>query len=217
MYDFLDKIGLKTVLEAIKAKFPTSLPADGGNADYATNAGNSNTIAGKPIDNIFHSKTINAVADIDNTDGNWSTDFVTAWSQIAGTFPDGVYNRWFSVRQYQTSATKDFKIQFLQTIESLPRMWHRCQQPQGGWTNWREISTNPVKSVQVVGTTDNVGNFILWNSSENRKPVFITFADRYVIPFLSSTGNYYAHVLSASTDEQLTNTAITTTVFYIEI
>ena len=33
MYDFLDKIGLKAVLEAIKGKMPTSLPANGGNAD----------------------------------------------------------------------------------------------------------------------------------------------------------------------------------------
>ena len=82
---------------------------------------------------------------------------------------------------------------------------------------WKELSTNPAKSVQVVGTTDNIGNFILWNSSENRKPVFITFADHYVIPFLSSNGNYYAHVLSAATDEQLTGTAVTATVFYIEI
>ena len=38
MYDFLDKIGLKAVLEAIKGKMPTSLPANGGNADYAANA-----------------------------------------------------------------------------------------------------------------------------------------------------------------------------------
>ena len=82
---------------------------------------------------------------------------------------------------------------------------------------WKEISTMPIKSVQVVGTTDNIGNFILWNGSENRKPVFITFADHYIIPFLSSNGNYYAHVLSAATDEQLTGTAVTATVFYIEI
>lgn len=33
MFDFLDKAGLKAALEAIKAKFPTSLPANGGNAD----------------------------------------------------------------------------------------------------------------------------------------------------------------------------------------
>lgn len=36
MFDFLDKTGLKTVLEQIKAKFPSSLPADGGNADTVT-------------------------------------------------------------------------------------------------------------------------------------------------------------------------------------
>lgn len=33
MYDSLDKTGLKTVLEAVKDKMPTSLPANGGNAD----------------------------------------------------------------------------------------------------------------------------------------------------------------------------------------
>lgn len=33
MYDFLDKIGLKAVLEAVKGKMPSSLPANGGNAD----------------------------------------------------------------------------------------------------------------------------------------------------------------------------------------
>lgn len=38
MYDFLDKIGLKAVLEAIKDQIPASLPANGGNADYAANA-----------------------------------------------------------------------------------------------------------------------------------------------------------------------------------
>lgn len=216
MYDFLDKIGLKTALEQIKAKFPSSLPANGGNADYATNAGNANTIAGKPIDDIFHSTTINAVPDIDNTDGNWSVSLVPAWSSIAGTFPDGT-TAWLVVRQYQTSSTKEFKIQFLQTIDALPRIWYRCKQSASDWTTWKEISTNPAKSVQVVGTTDNIGNFILWNGSENRKPVFITFADYYVIPFLSSNGNYYAHVLSAATDEQLTGTVVTATVFYIEI
>ena len=47
MYDFLDKIGLKTVLEAIKGKMPTSLPANGGNADYATKAGNADTVNGR--------------------------------------------------------------------------------------------------------------------------------------------------------------------------
>ena len=45
MYDSLDKIGLKAVLEAVKGKIPTSLPANGGNAD---------TVDGYHIDNHLH-------------------------------------------------------------------------------------------------------------------------------------------------------------------
>ena len=52
MYDSLDKIGLKAVLEAIKGKMPTSLPANGGNAEYATNAGNADTLNGMDAESI---------------------------------------------------------------------------------------------------------------------------------------------------------------------
>ena len=38
MYDFLDSDGVQAVLEAVKGKIPASLPANGGNADYAANA-----------------------------------------------------------------------------------------------------------------------------------------------------------------------------------
>lgn len=65
MYDFLDKIGLKTALEQIKAKFPSSLPANGGNADYATNAGNADT-----VDNVHISCTNDAIPN-----SNWFAAF----------------------------------------------------------------------------------------------------------------------------------------------
>lgn len=65
MYDFLDKIGLKAVLEQIKAKFPSSLPANGGNADYATNAGNADT-----VDNVHISCTNDAIPN-----SNWFAAF----------------------------------------------------------------------------------------------------------------------------------------------
>ena len=65
MYDFLDKIGLKAVLEAIKGKMPTSLPANGGNADYATNAGNAET-----VDNVHVSCTNDAISN-----SNWFAAF----------------------------------------------------------------------------------------------------------------------------------------------
>ena len=211
------KDALTEMVRQILAETPTSLPANGGNADYATNAGNANAITGKPIDDIFHSKTINAVPDIDNTDGNWSTDFITGWSPISGTFPDGVYDRWLSVRQYQTSATKDFKIQFLQTIESLSRMWYRCKQHEGDWTAWREISTTPIKSTAFSGTTGQDGNVVLWAASERKIPIFTDIIDYYAYPFHSSYlgGVYMAHLLDSDGIAALKN--VSGTVYYIEI
>lgn len=65
MFDFLDKIGLKAVLEQIKAKFPSSLPANGGNADYATNSGNAET-----VDNVHVSCVNDAIPNV-----NWFAAF----------------------------------------------------------------------------------------------------------------------------------------------
>ena len=37
MFDYLDSQGVQAVLEAVKGKIPTSLPANGGNADTVDN------------------------------------------------------------------------------------------------------------------------------------------------------------------------------------
>ena len=55
MYDFLDKIGLKAVLEAIKGKMPTSLPANGGNAD---------TVDGKHAENFIYPRAMLSSVDL---------------------------------------------------------------------------------------------------------------------------------------------------------
>lgn len=195
---------LTEMVRQILTEIPSSLPANGGNADYATNAGNANTIAGKPIDNIFHSATINAVNDIDNTDGNWSTDFVTAWSPIAGTFPDGVYNKWFSVRQYQTSATKDFKIQFLQTIESLPRMWHRCKQHEGIWPNWQEIYTS-VNKPYIVGNATVTANSSVCASEHGFMPSAVLWWDNTTM-FLAAAKSFDSTAFSINPSSNVDRT-----------
>ena len=53
MYDFLDKIGLKTALEQIKVKFPSSLPANGGNADTVGGKSADDFVAYKPYAPIY--------------------------------------------------------------------------------------------------------------------------------------------------------------------
>ena len=66
MYDFLDKTGLKTVLEQIKAKFPSSLPANGGNADTldGKHASDFYSVDNPPIKSTNVSVTTNENGDI---------------------------------------------------------------------------------------------------------------------------------------------------------
>lgn len=47
---------LTEMVRQILAETPTSLPANGGNADYATNAGNANTVGGKSADDFAEYK-----------------------------------------------------------------------------------------------------------------------------------------------------------------
>ena len=85
MYDFLDRIGLKAVLEAIKGKIPTSLPANGGDADYATNAGNADTVDGKSASD-FVLKTG------DTLSGNLSMTTKKLYFGVDGYVNHNIYN-----------------------------------------------------------------------------------------------------------------------------
>lgn len=216
----IKKSELTELVRQILAEMPTSLPANGGNADYADNAGNADTVGGKSADDFAEYKPyapiyVGNLLDI--------TEMGTYSCNVDDTpnLPYGVES-WCYVTMinFVSSGYKRYictPFNCLSSYNNTLYLASEADKDSDGNLIWKELSTNPAKSVQVVGTTDNIGNFILWNSSENRKPVFITFADHYVIPFLSSNGNYYAHVLSAATDEQLTGTAVTATVFYIEI
>ena len=115
---------------------PTSLPANGGNADRISNV---------TIDDIFHSVGLNAISDIDNTDGNWSLSAITTTGEISGTFPP---NRpvWAIINQCQTSIGKDFKIQTCQSIEGDVRLWLRSKWNQSEvWGNWVDVYSSSNK------------------------------------------------------------------------
>ena len=81
MYDFLDKIGLKTLLEQIKAKFPSSLPASGGNADYAANAGNADMLDGHHEDYFAKASnpTIDGEIQIVRSGNTTTKDLIFGW------------------------------------------------------------------------------------------------------------------------------------------
>ena len=92
MYDFLDKIGLKAVLEAVKGKIPTSLPANGGNAD---------TVNNKKVEmSIYTNPNSFGVSRSDTADTIWQAipngsiyvDMVQNLTDTSWNFPSGVSN-----------------------------------------------------------------------------------------------------------------------------
>ena len=90
MYDFLDKIGLKAVLEAVKGKIPTSLPANGGNSD---------TVNNKKVEfNIYNNLSSLGCSRTDTADTIWQAipngsifvDMVQNLTDTSWNFPSGV-------------------------------------------------------------------------------------------------------------------------------
>lgn len=202
---------LTEMVRQILAEIPSSLPANGGNAD---------TVGGKSADDFAAYKPYAPIYVGDLLDITEMGTYSCFAEEVTNLPPDIISACYVTMTRFRDAGYKRFVCSPFNLIDASNQtlfLANEAFKDSDGNLIWKKLSTNPAKSVQVVGATDNIGNFILWNSSENRKPVFVTFADHCAIPFLSSNGNYYAHVLSAATDEQLTNTAVTATVFYIEI
>lgn len=215
MYDFLDKIGLKAVLEAIKGKIPTSLPANGGNAD---------TVGGKSASDfvlaLTEAQTVNTRIlipdDVDVVDWlkqnakigtvYYRTQYSTGQTNLP-PIPDIAW-AWFSfdgIRYFckvmiNDYSTRDFLLDNVNFIKG-----------------WKEISTTPIKSTTFSGTTGNSGNMVIWATSERKIPLFAEIVDCYCFPFLSSSsaGCYMIHAFDSTGDKALTT--VSGTVYYIEI
>lgn len=113
---------------AKKTDIPTALPADGGNAD---------TIANVPINDIFISKTLQGIPNIDNTDGNWSVGIVPSWDSALGTFPDNCPS-WVVINQYKIPG-EHFLIQICYGVDAN-RIWVRSKHAlHDSWGNWKDV------------------------------------------------------------------------------
>lgn len=87
-------------------------------------------------------------------------------------------------------------------------------------SDWKEISTTPIKSTDIFGTTDQYSNLLLWKVTDARKPILVTMNGYYAIPFLTADNNYfyyYAGLINCATHEYIPNTAVSGTVYYIEV
>ena len=143
MYDSLDKIGLKAVLEAIKSKIPTSLPANGGNAD---------TVGGKSASDfvlaLTEAQTVNTRILIpDNVDVvDWLINnaksgtlyFRTQYSSGQSNLPLGTNNwawfmfdgnRFFARVMVSDSSTRDFLLNKVNLIGGWKEIYTSANKP----------------------------------------------------------------------------------------
>lgn len=155
MYDFLDKIGLKAVLEAVKDKMPTSLPANGGNAD---------TVDG------LHASDFAQIIEL-----GWNeTDTKAAVGQVGKTtiyrcvcwtdYPSACYDGQGTVIaiNYNGAGAAGANVMWVRQIFITPHgssrspIYMRCISDTTVG-NWEEISTTPIKKISFPSVATNAG------------------------------------------------------------
>ena len=86
------------------------------------------------------------------------------------------------------------------------------------YNGWKEISTTPIKSTTLSGTTDVNGNLMLWAASENKIPICAILSGYCSLIFhYAPEGNYYLSVSDIITMAYCPDVPVSGTVYYIEV
>lgn len=213
MYDSLDKIGLKAVLEAIKGKIPTSLPANGGNADYATNAGNADKVGGKSAYEFM--PYIGYVDDL----GAVNQNCICSWSSSTLNTPFIAGKTNAAAGICIVNSVNGLWPTYFVICAGIKQCFIHYQNPNNGEFvgNWQEISTTPIKSTSYSSTTDNNSICHLWGSSENKIPIAVLLTDMLATIFYSSLNLYAFTVQQPDTHLYKPNIQVSGTIYYIEV
>lgn len=203
MYDFLDKIGLKAVLEAIKGKIPTSLPANGGNADTL------NGMSAEVIRSMSKNVDSGTSASSQLADGTYCGVWSDAPSGLADTKGTLI------VSNYNTNGAPSPWSHRTFYSPHYNMIWHGFT-ANNIWYGWAEISTTPIKSTQISGTTNDTGNVQLWAADDKRIPIAALILDRYAYIFHSSLGIYFVGIFHPDNHTFPAGEAVSGTVYYIE-
>ena len=84
------------------------------------------------------------------------------------------------------------------------------------WSDWKELSTTPIKSTTFSGATDAYSNIALWAKSENKIPILFECEDKNAAVFYGTSGNFYAYVTN-HLHQNVAETAVSGTVWYVEV
>lgn len=190
---------------AKKTDIPTELPANGGNAD---------TVGLKSPIEFIHAS---ASRSLETSLNDLSIGTFCCEDRFTPDFPkkaDGSSYGQFGLLDFRNYGSILYQTMMFEngTVIHRARVAHLPD-----WTPWKEISTTPIKSVGFSGTTGNSGNMVIWDTSERKIPLFAEIVDCYCFPFLSSSnaGCYMIHAFDSNGDKE--HTAVSGTVYYIEV
>lgn len=197
---------------AQKAEIPTELPANGGNAD---------TVDG------LHANNFAQIIDF----GDSETDTKTAigkpgkttlyrcvkWTDYPAEFIDsqGI----LITVNYNGSGTVGtdsiWCTQIIVNPRSGNKMFIRYIDAMSV-SDWKEISTTPIKSTTFSGSTDAHSNMLFWPKPENKIPILFECKNKNAAIFYGNSGYFYAYVTD-HLHQNVVDTALSGTVWYVEV
>ena len=187
---------------AQKSEIPTALPANGGNAD---------TVGGKTIDsfiypngyytdNVYDIKrpfcgvVTNTNAGVPVENGPWGTIICFA----------GGTGSW--VQMWISSVNNDQMISTFYIRHFNGDIWSK----------WGEISTTPIKSTIVSGTTDANSNLAIFPTADNKVLISGFYYNCICIPIVRSDGLLCMHMTAIDGANMANTTIPSMEVFYFE-
>lgn len=198
----------------INDMIPTSLPANGGNADTVDGKHASDFVSSSTLQQVNNSRVelpsnVNVVEWLVQNAKIGTQYFRTDGAVGQTNLPGGLNTwMWFSydgnrclARAWTSNnGTTDFILDYVNTA--------------GGW---KEISTTPIKSTTFSGTTNEYGN-VVFTAVGSKIPLFAECSPYCGIP-LRFYDNYWIHCIDPVTNNNriVANTAVTGTVYYAEI
>ena len=178
---------------------PTSLPANGGNAD---------TVGGIGIADLrqITQTVINTLPDVPNGEG----DYFVNCSQSDTSFP-----YWYGLLSVRYGSYTGEYVATFRTTGNDNKVYYNTYLTNH-WSGWQEISATPIKSTQISGTTGETGNVQLWTTTDKRIPIAALITDRYGYIFPSSNGYYYVGIYHPDNHTFPTSETVNGIIYYIE-
>lgn len=184
--------------KADKSDIPTSLPANGGNAD---------TVGGLSPNIIAHGYS-NSYSDA-NLCLKSGFYYMSSDSMSTPVYADGI----LVVSNIASSDSDENSIS--QVFFNTDGLSIASRMMIGGtFTDWKEISFAPIKSTAINGTTDTSGNIRFSAISNGMMPIFTAINNLFCTPFVSGT-NYYIHIENKS--GAVASTAVSGTIYYAQL